>query len=234
MALRRWRSAVWAAGARRPRVAGRVGVPVSLLRPRSATACGLRATALRCSAPRASSRSRRRSRPVLAAERTAPTRAPRPRWRGATLGACAPRRSRNRETATPAAPLNDVSSLGRKKIEVRSRRRARTSGTLGRRASSRAAHWRADPSRGAALPAGRAKRGLGARVGAVRWAVSTGLLRRRPCDEALGDEQVLHVLPGQPFCQVVVRKGNPDVTRGCGLSVQPLRCWWWRRGGSNS
>ena len=55
---------------------------VSLMRPRSATACGLRATALRCSAPRASSRGRRRSRPVLAAERTAPTRAPRPRCAG--------------------------------------------------------------------------------------------------------------------------------------------------------
>ena len=162
------------------------------MRPRSATACGLRATSLRC--------------------------------------------SRNRETATPAAPLDDVSWLGRRKIEARSRRRARTSGTPGHRASSRSAHWRADPSRGAYLPARddlrirspsrahfsvfssarrgtlpsgagggscfaisgaarsagaqgcRAKRGRGARVGAVRWAASTGLLRRRPCDEALGAE----------------------------------------------
>ena len=52
------------------------------MRARSATACGLRATALRCSAPRASARGRRRSRPVLAAHRTAPTRAPRPRCAG--------------------------------------------------------------------------------------------------------------------------------------------------------
>ena len=62
------------------------------MRPRSATACGLRATALRCSAPRASARGRRRSRPVLAAHRTAPARAPRPRcarqpWAPALLAA---------------------------------------------------------------------------------------------------------------------------------------------------
>jgi hypothetical protein len=49
-ALRQGPSAVWAAGARRPRVARRVRVPVVLVRPRSAAACGLRATALRCSA----------------------------------------------------------------------------------------------------------------------------------------------------------------------------------------
>jgi len=39
---------------------GSAGVAVSLTRPRSATACGLRATALRCSAARASARGRRR------------------------------------------------------------------------------------------------------------------------------------------------------------------------------
>ena len=52
------------------------------MRPRSATACGLRATALRCSAPRASSQGRRRGRPAVTADRTAPTRAPRPRCAG--------------------------------------------------------------------------------------------------------------------------------------------------------
>jgi hypothetical protein len=61
---------------------GLAGVAVSLMRTRSATACGLRATALRCSAPRASSRGRRRSRSVLTATRTAPARSPRPRCAG--------------------------------------------------------------------------------------------------------------------------------------------------------
>ena len=52
------------------------------MRPRSATACGLRATALRCSAPRASSRGRRRSRSSADGCLTAPTRSPRPRCAG--------------------------------------------------------------------------------------------------------------------------------------------------------
>jgi len=95
------------AGARRPHVAGRVGVPVSLTRPRSATACGLRATALRCSAPRASSVGRGVAglywRP--AAERRSASSAP---LRGATLVTCAPRRSPDRETGTPTHPAQQL------------------------------------------------------------------------------------------------------------------------------
>jgi hypothetical protein len=106
-----WRSAGYACGAG-PFAGRRSALAVALgdratrggggcrLAHASAVGCGLRglrATALRCSAPRASSQGHRRSGPVLTADRTAPTRAPRPRcagrpWSPARLAA--PQRSR--------------------------------------------------------------------------------------------------------------------------------------------
>src|SRR6478672_1366992 len=128
MRLRRWRFALggeagegWRSETARR---GAAGVAVALMRPRSATDCGLRATALRCSAPRASARGRRRSRPVLAAGLTAPTRAPRPRyarqpWAPALLAA--PEIARRQ----PPPPRSTTSPrFGGERIEVRSRRRA--------------------------------------------------------------------------------------------------------------
>ena len=121
-------------GGRRSEIARRgvAGVAVSLTRP--AVGDGLRPSrdCARCSAPRASSQDRGVAdlywRP--ARQRRSCSSAP---LRGATLGTCAPRRSRVRETATPATPLWQLLASRGKDIEVRSRRRARMSDTRGHR-----------------------------------------------------------------------------------------------------
>ncbi len=119
--LRRWRFAELrsglpaCSGAQRSQRCGAAGVAVSLRRP--AVGYGLRPTrdCARCSADRASSEGRRVAGWLLrpSAQRASASSAS---LRSATLSACAPRRFRHRETATPATPLDDVSSLGEKRL----------------------------------------------------------------------------------------------------------------------